>query len=62
MQSQPPPQGTPPRSEHLPEHHHASGVGQALQCHICSRSYERADHLHRHLDSRACLASFAIPI
>jgi|SRR5690242_7485103 len=29
----------------------ASPVG-ALQCQVCHRSYERADHLHRHLDSR----------
>jgi hypothetical protein len=23
-----------------------------LQCQVCHRSYERADHLNRHLDSR----------
>ena len=24
----------------------------ALQCQVCHRTYERADHLNRHLDSR----------
>ncbi|KAF1955751.1 hypothetical protein CC80DRAFT_414866 [Byssothecium circinans] len=25
--------------------------GEALQCQVCFRSYDRADHLNRHLDS-----------
>lgn len=29
-----------------------SHSGQPLQCHVCARTYERADHLNRHLDSR----------
>ncbi|KAJ4984578.1 C6 transcription factor [Stagonosporopsis vannaccii] len=35
----------------------ASSSG-ALQCQVCHRSYERADHLHRHLDSHRNERSF----
>lgn len=52
MQSHPSTQVVSPGSARLRERQRTPSVGQALQCHICSRSYERADHLHRHLDSR----------
>jgi len=31
-----------------------------LQCQVCHRSYERADHLNRHLDSREFRSPLAI--
>ncbi|KAF2629061.1 hypothetical protein BU25DRAFT_390093, partial [Macroventuria anomochaeta] len=35
----------------------ASSIG-GLQCQVCHRSYERADHLNRHLDSHRNERSF----
>lgn len=37
----------------------ASSTTTALQCQVCHRSYERADHLNRHLDSREHLEEVA---
>jgi hypothetical protein len=42
-----------PANEQAPKRQRTSSVTTvALQCQVCHRSYERADHLDRHLDSR----------
>jgi hypothetical protein len=40
-------------SKRIRESHSVNNV-HALQCQVCHRTYDRIDHLNRHLDSREC--------
>lgn len=40
-----------PKRQHVAEGGY-DNLKESLQCQVCYRSYERADHLNRHLDSR----------
>jgi hypothetical protein len=43
---------SPANDQALKRQRTSSVTTVALQCQVCHRSYERADHLDRHLDSR----------